>query len=100
MSIWRILKYLRAFFIWGLFIFAGSFLIVRETVDLILQESRFHRLYGDDWVQVYQKYEEPLSRSNFKIGLGVAYVLVLCGFLYWLYLRFASKKSRRSRRRG
>jgi hypothetical protein len=77
----------------------GSALIVKVTISLILQDIRFHRLYGTDWVQAYEKYEEPLSQSNFKIGLGIAYVIAMCVFMGWLYLRFAAKKSHRRRRR-
>jgi ribose/xylose/arabinose/galactoside ABC-type transport system permease subunit len=90
---------IRAFCVFAFVAVMGSFFIVQQTVLLILQEVRFRRLYGNDWVQMYQKYEEPLSQTNFKIGLGISYVLAVFVFSWWLYRRFALKKARRSRRR-
>ena len=95
----RFFRLIRMFFVCALFVVGGSAFIVQQTILLILQEMRFHRLYGNDWVQVYQKYEEPSSQTNFKIGLGVSYVLAVCFCSWWLYRRFALKKSRHSRGR-
>lgn len=99
MSAYRLFRLLRLFLAFGLWVFVLSAFIVQQTVRLILQEIRFHRLYGNDWVQMYQKYEEPLPQTNFKIGLGITFVLAMGVVSLWLYRRFALKKSRHSRRR-
>jgi membrane protease YdiL (CAAX protease family) len=95
----RLFRLFRALLAWGILVVVGSLLIIKVTIESILQEMRYHRLYGGNWVQIYEKYEEPLSQTNFKIGLGIAYVIAMLVFAGWLYHRSASKKSHRRRRR-
>ena len=99
MTIYRLIKFLRLFLVFGILIIAGSFLIIQETTHLILQDIRFHRLYGTAWAQVYGKYEEPLSQTNFKIGLGISYVVVMSAFAWWAYRRFVLRSRHHRRRR-
>jgi hypothetical protein len=90
---------MRMFFMAAIFIVGGSLVIIMETVRLILDEIRFHRLYGNDWVQVYEKCEEPLAQTNLKIGMGVFFVIFLIAFLWWLYWYNTSKQPHKKRRR-
>jgi hypothetical protein len=92
--LYRVFKWTRRFFLAVLFIVGGSVAIIMMTVLMIRDEMRFHRLYGNNWVQMYEKYEEPLSRTNLKIGMGICFVIGMVGFLFWLYRRYASKQAR------
>jgi len=106
MTSFRLLRLLRLFFAYVVFIAIGSSFIVWLTVGRIQNELRFHRLYGSDWVAQYEKYEEPLVKSNILIGVGAVYVIGLCIFVWWVYRRIALKQEalqgkypRRRRRR-
>ena len=99
MNYYRLFKLMRLFFVAALFIVAGSLLIIKLTVQMILDEMRFHRLYGNNWVQMYDKYEEPLSQTNLKIGMGMLFIIAMAGYLFWLYRRYSSKQTHHHHRR-
>lgn len=99
MTSFGFIRLFRVFLAIGLVYIVSSYFIVSWTLQRVQNELRFQRLYGNDWVAQYEKYEEPVMKSNILIGVGAAYVIGMCIFLLWVYRRATSKRTLESGRR-
>jgi hypothetical protein len=91
-------RFIIAFLFGGFFICGGLFGIVFGTAHYIHEEVVFHKKYGKDWVQEYEKYNGPLSQTNGKIAVGIGSLIAICLIAWWGYRQINPYKSNNRKR--
>jgi formate hydrogenlyase subunit 3/multisubunit Na+/H+ antiporter MnhD subunit len=101
MNFFQLFRMARLFLVAFLFVGMMIFGLIFGTISLILNEVGFYRRYGKDWVREYEKYNGPVEKTNFKIGLGVFGMVAICLLAWWAYKNIDPYRSKkRKRRRG
>jgi hypothetical protein len=84
---------MRVFF-WALLGFLiGMSLIIRYTTGLIIKEVEYHKKFGKEWVQEFEKYNGPLSQTNTRIAVGILSLIAICLVAWWGYRNMNPYKS-------